>query len=77
MDLNLQSPITASPTTLSPTSMPVRHPGARFQYSPAGSPGDGGGSASFSPTHNQQNTSQVAMEEEGEMECRWHNNWHV
>lgn len=58
--LSFQSPITASPTTLSPTSMPVRHPGARFQYSPGGSPGDGGGSASFSPTHSQQqNTSQV------------------
>lgn len=52
-----QSPVTTSPATLSPTSIPTRHPNARFPYSPVNSPG-GEGSA-FSPTHSMQGASQV------------------
>lgn len=41
-----QSPVTTSPATLSPTSIPTRHPTARFPYSPVNSPGE-----AVSPTH--------------------------
>lgn len=51
--MSSQSPITTSPATLSPTSIPTRHPTARFPYSPVNSPGD---ASAVSPTHG---TSQV------------------
>lgn len=49
-----QSPVTTSPATLSPTSIPTRHPNAKFGYSPLHSPGDG---SAFSPTHANTNVS--------------------
>lgn len=49
-----QSPVTTSPATLSPTSIPTRHPTARFPYSPVSSPGE-----AVSPTHSH-GTSQVS-----------------
>lgn len=51
--ISTQSPITTSPATLSPTSIPTRHPTARFPYSPVNSPGEAN---AVSPTHG---TSQV------------------
>lgn len=50
----MQSPVTTSPATLSPTSIPTRHPTARFPYSPVNSPGE-----VVSPTHSH-GTSQVS-----------------
>lgn len=50
----IQSPVTTSPATLSPTSIPTRHPSARFPYSPVNSPGE-----VVSPTHSH-GTSQVS-----------------
>ncbi|KAJ6640537.1 hypothetical protein Bhyg_05466, partial [Pseudolycoriella hygida] len=49
------SPITASPTTLSPTSIhTTRQPNSSFQYSPSNSPGDSNNT--FSPTHHTQHS---------------------
>lgn len=52
--------MTTSPATLSPTSIPTRHPNARFGYSPVNSPGAEGNTVAFSPTHSQHGTSQVS-----------------